>query len=217
MRNNTTAIALQDFAMIDQHPTGPFITSVLITLSLASLGSQTSSATQSTTRAEGIEVNACTLLSADEIAAVVHFKVEDGVRNDSGRLRSDPYDGSYSATCLWKASQDHAANDPNLPLGGARFAILNLMSSPAGSRQAAKFLQGFRDAAKDGTIATTPVPLKIGDESLWWGDGVAVRKGDVSYGVSVHTVNERSLERQMEQTLASRIVERLQRALRVKD
>jgi hypothetical protein len=49
----------------------------------------------------------------------------------------------------------------------------------------------------------------IGDDSLWWGDGVAVRKGDISYGVSVHSVSQRSLERQMEETLASKIVERL--------
>jgi hypothetical protein len=195
--------------MIYRHPAGRLSISVLITLSLAIIDSETPIAAEGETRSEGSAMNACTLLSADEISAVVHFKVERGVRNDSGQIRSGPYTGSYSATCLWKASQDRNATDPTLPLGGARFVILNIMSAPAGSHQAAKFLQDFRDAAKDQTIPTTPVSLTIGDASLWWGDGVAVQKGDISYGVSVHSVKERSLERQMEETLAAKIVERL--------
>lgn len=174
----------------------------------ATLDSDRSIAAESGTDSIGLPVDACTLLSADEISAIVHFDVEPGVRNDSGAIESGPYAGAYSTTCLWKASGD-SANDPRLPLGGARFVILNVMSWPAGSQRAARFLQGFRDAADDHTISSTPVPLTIGDESLWWGDGVAVREGHVSYGISVHSVNEKSSERQMAQTLASRIVERL--------
>ncbi len=154
-------------------------------------------------------IDACTLLSADEVSAVVRFKVESGVRKDSGRINSGPHEGAYSSTCLWKAAEDQDAADPGLPLGGARFAILNLMSWPPASRRAGGFLQEFRDAAREGLIGTMPVVLKIGDESLWWGDGVAVRKGDISYGISVHSVNERSVERQMEEALATKIVGRL--------
>ena len=195
--------------MIHRHPAGRVIVSVLIALSLAMLDSERPMAAESGTSTMGIAVNACTLLSADEISAIAHFEVESGVRNDSGEIRSGPYGGAYSTTCLWKASEDREANDPRLPLGGARFVILNVMSWPAGSLQAATFLQGFREAAEDHTISGKPVALAIGDESLWWGDGVAVRKGNTSYGVSVRSVNERSLERQMEETLASKIVERL--------
>ncbi|MEP7244985.1 MAG: hypothetical protein ABI885_15070 [Gammaproteobacteria bacterium] len=195
--------------MIYRHPASRLIIAALIALSLALLDSETAIAAESGTSSKGIEVNACTLLSADEISAAVHFKVEDGVRNDSGQIQNGSFSGSYSSTCLWTASEDHNAKDPSLPLGGARFVILNVMSGPAGSQHAANFLQGFRDAADDQTIRTSPVSLSIGDDSLWWGDGVAVQKGDISYGVSVHSVNQRSLERQMEETLASKIVKRL--------
>jgi hypothetical protein len=186
-----------------------YIIPLLATLTLPIPDSEALGASPSTAESAAAEVNACTLLSTAEIAAIVHFKVEPGIRNDSGWIHGGPHDGSYSSTCLWKAAQDHDANNPSLPLGGSRFAILNIMSTPPGSQQAAKFLQDFRDAAQDQTIDMTPVALKIGDESLWWGDGVAVRKGNVSYGVSVHSVKERPQERQMEETLAAKVVARL--------
>lgn len=195
--------------MIHRHPAGRLLISLSITLSLVMLDSGRSIAAESGARSSGVAVNACTLLSADEISAIVRFNVESGVRNDSGEIRGGPYDGANSTTCLWKASEDDSAKDRHLPLGGARFVILNVMSWPAGSQQATKFLQEFRDAAEDHTISSTPVSLTIGDESLWWGDGVAVRKRHISYGISVHSVNERSQERRMAEALASRIVERL--------
>jgi len=195
--------------MIHRSPAGQLFVSLSIALSFAALHSESSIAAESGASSTGIAVNACTLVSADEISAVVHFNVEDGVRNDSGPIQEGPYDGAYSTTCLWKASEDRGANDPRRPLGGARFVILNVMSWPAGSQRAGRFLQGFRDAAEDHTISSTPVTLEIGDESLWWGDGVAVRKGHISYGVSVHSVNQRATERHMAETLAAKIVERL--------
>jgi hypothetical protein len=83
------------------------------------------------------------------------------------------------------------------------------MRWPAGHGDAHRFLQSFWDAARHGDIDRTPVPLKIADESLWWGDGVAVRKGDVSFGISVHLPAQRPHERQMEEKLARKIVSRL--------
>jgi len=194
--------------MIQRSAAGRLFISLSIALSFATLDSEISVAAEHGTASVGIAVNACSLLSADEISAIVHFQVEPGLRKDNGAIESGPYDGAYSTTCLWKASED-SANDPRLPLGGARFVILNVMSWPAGSQRAARFLHSFRDAAEDHTISSKPVPLTIGDESLWWGDGVAVRKGHAGYGISVHSVSERSLERQMAQTMASKIVERL--------
>jgi hypothetical protein len=55
----------------------------------------------------------------------------------------------------------------------------------------------------------TPVTVKAGDDALWWGDGVAVRKGDISFGVSVHIRVEKTAERSMEESLAKKIVPKL--------
>jgi hypothetical protein len=194
--------------MAHRYTPGHMITRAVVAFLLVGSMSGRLVAAETGAGSKGAEMNACALMSDDEIAAVAHFKVEHGVRKDSGQIGDGAYKGSYSSTCLWKAAEDQDASNPNLPLGGARFAILNVMSWPAGSHAAAKFLQDFRDAARDQIIDNMPVALKIGDDALWWGDGVAVRKGDISFGVSVHSVNERSNERQMETVLAKKIVSR---------
>jgi hypothetical protein len=151
------------------------------------------------------EINACTMLTDAEVGAALGTPVEPGLRRDSGVTP----DGAYSSTCLWRVSADKDAKDPKRPLGGARFAILNAMAWSKSSKGPASFLQSFRDAARDHTIDKTPVALKIGDESLWWGDGVAVRKGDMSFGMSVHLVTERERERGLSEGLAAKVLKRL--------
>jgi hypothetical protein len=137
----------------------------------------------------------------------MNTKVDAGVREDTGWLDAPDYAGAYSSTCTWRASSDSDAHDPTRSLGGASFAILTVISWPAGDGPA-KFLQSFRNAADDHVITGTPVPLQIGDEALWWGDGVAARKGSLSFGMSVHLVNERAKERRMEELLAAKIAAR---------
>jgi hypothetical protein len=157
-------------------------------------------------------INACTLLSDHEVAAVLGARVNPGEPHDSGTVESGDYvsAGTYSSTCLWRvASEGPQPSDPNLSLGGASYAILNAMQFPAGSGQARNFLQSFRDAARDGDIDQSPVALKIADDALWWGDGVAVCKGDRSFGISVHLVGGRNKERDMEEALAKKIAARL--------
>jgi hypothetical protein len=153
-------------------------------------------------------INSCALLTDRQVSEVMHTKVDPGVREDTGRLDGPDYTGAYSSTCTWRASSDRDAHDPSRPLGGASFAILTVISWAA-NEGPAKFLQSFRSAAEDHVIASAPVPLHIGDEALWWGDGVAARKGKLSFGMSVHLVSERIKERRMEETLAAKIAAQL--------
>lgn len=153
--------------------------------------------------------NSCDLLTDRQVSEVMHMKVDPGARDDSGQPAGAGYEGAYSSTCVWRASQDRSAQDPTLPLGGANFAILTLISWPVGADGPAKFLQSFRDAAESHIITSTPVALRIGDEALWWGDGVAARKGNVSFGISIHLVNGRPKEREMEESLAAKIAAQL--------
>lgn len=154
-----------------------------------------------------LPIDACSLLTAQEIAQVIGLPVEEGRREDAGLTR----EGSWSSTCLWRVHlRNPAPPDPRKPLGGASFVILNALRWPPG--RAGEFLQAFRDAARRGDIPRQPSPRKFGDEALWWGDGLAVRRGDVSVGISVFTPGTggpRTSAR--EEKLAPLVVQRLDR------
>ena len=154
-------------------------------------------------------INACTLLSDAEVAAAVGAKVSPGKRMDEGAVG----EGQYSSTCVWRVIRDGAQpNDPNKPMGGATFAILNAMEWPKGQGKAKEFLESFFDAAKNGVIDQTPVKLKIAaaEDAIWWGDGVAASKGDRSFGVSVFFPEKTRAERRvLEEVLAKKIAPRL--------
>ncbi len=132
--------------------------------------------------ADSLEIDACALLTADEISKVLAMPVNDGVRKDAGMQTN----GSYSSTCVWVIGNDEDfLENPNAPLGGRNFVILNAMQWPQGSGLARTFLDAFHAAAKHGEIPSQPVPRSFGDEALWWGDGLAVRSRDTSFGLSV--------------------------------
>jgi hypothetical protein len=150
--------------------------------------------------------DACSLITAEEVSAAVGAKVGPADRQDSGETP----DGAYSSTCIWKMAGGPKLSDrADAPFGGTGFAMLNTITWPGGADAAKKYLEDFRAAARDNLIDNTPVPVKAGDEALWWGDGVAVRKGSVSFGVSVHTTTDKAAERKMEEALAKTIAERL--------
>jgi hypothetical protein len=154
----------------------------------------------------GAALNACALITAEEVSSVLGAKVGPADRKDSGTTS----DGAWSSTCLWKVEgAAKTSPDPASPFGGAGFAILNAITWPGGADAARKYLDDFRDAARNDLIDMKPIPVEAGDEALWWGDGVAVRKGAVSFGVSVHTGTDKPTERKMEEALARSVAARL--------
>jgi hypothetical protein len=152
-----------------------------------------------------LEINACELLSSAEISSAIGVAVDGGRRQDEGPQA----DGSYSSSCIWMI-EPQKKRDPAARLGGRRFVILNAVQWPQGRNLAGKFLQAFRDAAEQGVIPSKPAPRKFGDEALWWGDGLAVRKGDVSFGVSVFMPSEEAPRTSaLEEKLAPIILRRI--------
>jgi len=128
-------------------------------------------------------VDACALLAPEQIEAVIGHAVEAGARRDAG-LQAD---GAWSSSCVWTLTAERALPaNPAAPLRGRSFVILNAVQWPIGSGRAREFLDGFHEAAASGVLPHAPKPRPIGDEALWWGDGLAVRKDDVSFGLSVH-------------------------------
>ena len=151
-------------------------------------------------------IDACAFLRQDEIQQVLGRSVHPGERHDDGEVAPGG-EPSYSSTCLWRVKTgDEVPPDPGSPVAGASFVIVNAIRWPVGEASA-RYLQSFREAAEDGTIDGDPDPVDIGDEALWWGDGVAFRKKENSVGVSVHLPGDRERERLLEETL-SRIVAR---------
>jgi hypothetical protein len=133
-------------------------------------------------KGELTQIDACALLTAAEVSRVIGQPVDDGERRDEGHQP----DGSYSSSCVWTVQRDESIpENPAAPLGGRSFVILNAMQWPAGSGLARTFLEAFHAAAEKGDIPSQPAPRDFGDEALWWGDGLAVRTSDVSFGVSV--------------------------------
>lgn len=154
-----------------------------------------------------LEINACELLTPAEISAAIGLPVDAGRRQDDGLSR----DGQYSSTCFWTIEPGKAP-DQSAPARGRRFVILNAQRWPAGRDMAKKFLEAFQESADKGVIASKPVPRQFGDEALWWGDGLAVRKGDVSFGLSVFMPKRGEARTSaMEEKLAPQILKRLDR------
>lgn len=150
------------------------------------------------------QVNACALLDTAEIEEALGLRVGAGLRSDSGYESN----GSYSSTCLWPIAPDRT--DDAAPDGGRRFVIVNAMRWPDGSQRAGSFLDSFREAAAMGELPATPSVRDFGDEALWWGDGLAVVKGDVSFGVSVFMPGTRPEKPgAIEEKLAPHILRRL--------
>lgn len=154
-------------------------------------------------------IDACALLEAAQIARVIGQPVEAGERRDAG-LESN---GAWSSSCLWTLTAERdAATDPRAPLGGRSFVILNALQFPAGSGRAREFLESFREAADSGVLPRAPAARPFGDEALWWGDGLAVRRRDTSFGLSVHLPRARpAVAGAFEEKLAPMILDRIDR------
>jgi hypothetical protein len=163
-----------------------------LVLALAALGAQPQ------------PIDACSLLRTSEISEAIGLPVAPGVRRDEGLVPQ----GAYSSACMWSVEQDASA--------GKSFVIVNAMQWPAGSGLADTFLEAFRKAAANGEIPSQPIARDLGDAALWWGDGLALRRGDVSIGISVFVPTLKAQHADhpgyFEEQLAAHILERLDRS-----
>jgi hypothetical protein len=152
-------------------------------------------------------IDPCALLTTAEVSAAVGQPVEPGRPNSAGLTK----DGAFSTTCLWQvALPAGVAPDPTRSLGGRSFAIVNVQNWPGGPSDARKFLEGFHEAFAASEITSQPIPVDVGaDEAIWWGDGVAARKGSVSIGVSVASAGDRAQRKPKAESLAKLILPRL--------
>ena len=152
-------------------------------------------------------IDACALLTRDEVTAVIGKPVESVQPFDNGVTNQ----GAYSTTCIWASPLPSGVEpDPTKRLGGRGFVVISVMNWPGGPSDAAKFLADFHKAFAEHGIDSKPVPVEIGaDDALWWGDGVAARKNGVSIGVSVAQFGDRAARQPQSEALAMLIIKKL--------
>jgi hypothetical protein len=152
-------------------------------------------------------IDACALLTPDEVSAVVGKQVETGQPFDNGITAQ----GAHSTTCMWAAPLPPGVEpDPTKRLEGRGFVIVGVMNWRGGASDARQFLDDFQKAFQQHDIDSKPVSVNVGaDESLWWGDGVAARKNGVSFGISVAQFGDRATRQPQAESLARLIVKRL--------
>lgn len=152
-------------------------------------------------------IDACALLTPDEVSVIVGRGVEAGQPFDNGITNQ----GAHSTTCIWAAPLAAGVEpDPNLRLGGRGFVVLSVMNWPGGPDDARKFLDDFQRAFLEHGIDSKPVPVQVGaDDALWWGDGVAARKNGMSFGVSVAQFGDKATRQPQAEMLAKMVVKRL--------
>ena len=152
-------------------------------------------------------IDACALLTPDEVSAVVGKTIEITQPFDNGITEQ----GAHSTTCIWAAPLAMGVEeDPTKRLGGRGFVVVSAMNWPGGPDDARKFLDDFQRAFAEHGIESKPVAVNVGaDDALWWGDGVAARKNGVSIGVSVAQFGDRAARQPQAESLARLIVKRL--------
>ena len=139
------------------------LASALAILTIAALWSGTASAAPA-------EVAACPLLTADEIAAALGEPLV--------AVEQDPMGGGEK-----RGAHDHLHLDaPRRPR--ADHVSDPLVLAARRGPGAARFIEAFRTIAEEYPDLPTPEPIGIGDEALWDGTGVHVRKGDMSFSLS---------------------------------
>lgn len=152
-------------------------------------------------------IDACSLLTPDQVAAVVGKSVEITQPFDNGITPQ----GAHSTTCIWAAPLPAGVEpDPTKRLGGRGFVVVSVMNWPGGPNDARKFLDDFNRAFVEHGIESKPVAVDVGaDDALWWGDGVAARKNGVSVGVSVAQFGDRAARQPQAESLARLIIRKL--------
>jgi hypothetical protein len=156
---------------------------------------------------EPAAIDACALLTPDEVSVVVGKSVETGQPFDNGVTNQ----GAHSTTCIWAAPLAPGVEpDPNLRLGGRGFVVLSVMNWPGGPDDARKFLDDFQRAFLEHGIDSKPIPVQVGtDDALWWGDGVAARKNGMSFGISVAQFGDKATRQPQAEMLAKIVAKRL--------
>lgn len=207
------------------------VSGLALTLAAAAVRAQDAPAASpaAETAAQAPAFDACALLTPEEVTKIVGMKVDPPRRSDSGKGK----EGTYSSTCIWRGPdklepaglwakakatvagwlgwEDAPARPPSdMQMAGVNFVILNAIAWPAGSDGAKNYIEDFRASARAHLIDNDPVSVGIGEEAIYWGSGVAARKGSTSFGVSVRFAKQdKKAQRAMEEALAKQAVTRL--------
>jgi hypothetical protein len=149
----------------------PLVLLAAATLAATGCSEQSSSTTQVASGGDtgAATIEACTLLTEQDITAAT------GTALGSGQEQMSAGGGEnegYMTSCNWRTPDDADA-----------FGLVSLIvwSWPPGTNGAANYIDAFRKAAEEYDDVPEPERLPLGDEGLWDGQTVNVRKGDTAF------------------------------------
>jgi hypothetical protein len=163
------------------------------TLALAACSDDGSS---STTTAKAKKIDACSLLAVAQVEAVVGQPIKPA---REGRTAGGGENEGAMTSCHWDADSE-ALRAPDV--------TLMVWTWPAGTKGAENYINSFSEAHRQNASIPKPEPVSIGDEAIWDGMGVDVRKGNVNFSLAI-VGPDKATARKATVTLARKVLDGL--------
>lgn len=146
--------------------------------------------------AKAKKIDACSLLTPDQVQAVVGQPFKPA-RN--GSTAGGGKNEGAMTSCHWDAASE-AVRAPDV--------TLMVWTWPAGTKGAQNYIHSFSDAHKQDASIPEPEPVSLGDEAIWDGMGVDVRKGDVNFSLAI-IGPDKATARKATMELARKVLDKL--------
>ncbi|HSG95321.1 MAG TPA: hypothetical protein VLA28_07355 [Afifellaceae bacterium] len=126
-------------------------------------------------------VEACTLLTSDEVDAAFARTFDAATPWQSAGGGENQ---AAMTSCSWEAPGAEVAGDIGASVRNMVFINLMAWSWPAGSGGGDNYLASFEKAARELNMPA-PVAVALGDAAHWNGETMNVKKGDVTLSLTV--------------------------------
>jgi hypothetical protein len=150
-------------------------------------------------------LDACALLTAEDISAVFDrtFNADESGLSAGGGAKQ-----GAMTSCAWTSPGPEVAGKPMASLKNTSFINLIAWSWPAGSNGGERYMKSMVDGDK-ALDQPVPAPVTLGDAALWGGKTMHVKKGDVTMSLTLTGPGEETAKRAAGESLMTTALGRL--------